>query len=413
MDKTTFLAVLKNKNFLKIWISQTLSQLTVHMINFILIVVIYEATGSTVAVGLLLALYVFPSLALGLFAGAFIDLWSKRKILLLTNLAQALIVLLYLGVSSKIWPIYSIVLLYSICDEFFNPAQAAYLPALVKRSHLPAANSFFLFTMQASFLVGYSIGGPIVKNLGFQAPFLLASFFLLVAALAAFLLPKDQPKKKIDLEKGFEEIAADIKEGYQFIKNETRVLVPIALYILSQIFVSTIAILFPSFTKNVLGIDIRDAGLVLILPAGLGAIIGSIIVERTIRVLGKKVLITIGFFCASAGLFVLALVVPRVVMAAGLASLTMVALGMAMIFVNIPAQTLLQENIPFDIRGRVFGILGALVTVAAAVPVFMAAGLADVVGETWIIFGIAVLMFIVGLLSLRRKNVLRIYNRSK
>ena len=112
MTKTTFLAVLKNQDFLKLWISQTLSQLTANMLNFILIIKVYEATASTVAVGLLLALYVAPSLFLGLFAGAFIDLWSKRKVLLLTNLSQSLIVLLYLGVGVKVWPIYSIVLLY-------------------------------------------------------------------------------------------------------------------------------------------------------------------------------------------------------------------------------------------------------------------------------------------------------------
>jgi len=412
MKKTTFLTVLKNGNFLKLWSSQALSQLTANMLNFILIVKVYEATGSTVAVGLLLALYVAPSLFLGLFAGAFIDLWSKRKVLLITNFSQALIVLLYLGIGSKIWPIYSIVFLYSICDEFFNPAQAASLPALVKREHLPAANSFFFFTLHASFLVGYSIGGPVVKILGVRSPFLLASFFLWIAALATYLLPKDKPRKTINLERGFDEIIADIKEGYRFIKNEPRVLIPIGLYVLSQIFVATIVILFPSFSENVLGIDIRDAGLVLILPAGIGAILGSIVVERLVKRLGKKVLISAGFFSAAFGLLALALVVPRVSFAAGLAFLTMVFLGMAMILVNIPAQTLLQENTPFDVRGRVFGVLGALVTVAAAIPVFITAALVDLVGVTWIVFGIGVLMFMVGLLSLRRKYVLQLYNRS-
>lgn len=415
MTKSTFIGVLKNRDFVKLWVSQGLSQLTANMLNFILIVRVFEATGSTVAIGLLLALHVAPSLFLGLFAGAFIDLWSKRKILILTNLSQALIVLLYLGVGSKVWPIYSIILLYSICDEFFNPTQAASLPALVDKNHLPAANSFFFFTMHSAFLVGYSMGGPVIKALGIRSPFILASFFLFVATLATYLLPKDKPKKKLDLEKGFEEVvaelAADVKEGYLFIKSEPRVLIPIALYVLSQIFVATVVILFPSFARDVLGIDIRDAGLVLILPAGIGAVLGIIIVERTVKKLGKRVLISLGIFTAAFGLLNLALVVPRVEIAPWFASLTMVILGAGAILVNIPSQTLLQENTPFDIRGRVFGVLGALVTVAAAIPVFVTAALVDVIGVTWIVFGIGILLLILGFLSLRKKYVLQLYNR--
>ncbi len=412
MTKTTFLAVLKNRDFLKLWISQALSQLTANMLNFILIIKVYEATGSTVAVGLLLALYVAPSLFLGLFAGAFIDLWSKRKVLLFTNLSQSLIVLLYLGVGVKVWPIYSIVLLYSICDEFFNPAQAASLPALVKKEHFPAANSFFFFTLHGAFLVGYSMGGPVIKALGQRSPFVLASIFLFIATLATYLLPKDEPRRRWDVEKGFGEIAKDVKEGYEFIKNEPRVLIPIGLYVLTQIFLATVVILFPSYSQNVLGIDIRDAGLILILPAGIGAVLGSILVERSIKRLGKRILITIGIFGSAFGLMSLALIVPRVTMATFFAFVTMIALGMTSIMVNIPAQTLLQENTRFDVRGRVFGVLGALVTVAAAIPVFVTAALVDLMGVTWIVLIISLFVFILGLFSLRKKYVLRIYHRS-
>ncbi len=413
MTKTTFLAVLKNRDFLKLWLSQSLSQLTANMLNFVLIVWVFEATGSTVAVGLLLALYVAPSLFLGLFSGAFIDLWSKRRVLLITNLAQALIVLLYLGVSNKIWPIYSIVLLYSICDEFFNPSQAALLPSLVKREEYPAANSFFFFTMHGAFLVGYSMGGQMIKVFGSQSIFFIASLFLFIAALATFFLPKDEPRRRWDIERGFGEIADDVKEGYKFIKNERRVLVPIGLYVLTQILLATVVILFPSYSQNVLGIDIRDAGLALILPAGVGAILGSILVERTIKKLGKRLLISIGIFGSGFGLLSLALLVPRVAAPTAFAFVTMVLLGIAGIMVNIPAQTLLQENTPFDVRGRVFGVLGALVTVAAAIPVLITATLVDLIGVNWIVFLISMVVFILGFFSLRKRYVLSIYNRTR
>jgi MFS family permease len=189
-------------------------------------------------------------------------------------------------------------------------------------------------------------------------------------------------------------------------------LIPIGLYVLTQILLATVVILFPSYSQNVLGIDIRDAGLILILPAGIGAVIGSILVERSIKKLGKRILISIGIFGSAFGLLSLALFVPRVTMATFFAFLTMVSLGMTSIMVNIPAQTLLQENTPFDVRGRVFGVLGALVTVAAAIPVFITAAFVDLIGVNWVVFTISIFVFILGFISLRKKYVLRIYNRS-
>ncbi len=408
--KITFIEVIKNRHFAKVWTSQFFSQLTANMLNFVLIVRIYEATASTVAVGFFFATYAAPSVFLGLFSGAFIDLMSKRKVLLLTNLSQALIVLLYLGVGDKIWPIYTIVLLYSICDEFFTPAEASTIPAIVKKDNLPAANSLFLFTLHGAFLVGYSIAGPVIKFFGNTVPFFLASVFNFIAATAIFFLPKDKPKKGITIETSFEDFVRDIKEGYVFIKNEPKVLIPIILYVTSQIIIASAVVLLPSFASDVLLMDIKDAGLLLVLPAGIGALLGAFIVERTIKKLGKRLLITGGIFLASLALMILALIAPltQIVL---FSSVLMVVLGISMVLVSVPAQTLLQENTPFDVRGRVFGALGAFVAISAALPLFVVAGLTDLFGPVAILTLIALILLTGGLLSLKKEYVLQIYNR--
>jgi len=408
--KTTFIEVMRNRHFLKIWISQFFSQLTANMLNFVLIVRIYEVTQSTVAIGIFLAIYAAPSVFLGLFSGAFIDLMSKRKILLMTNISQALIVLLYLGIGDKIWPIYTIVLLYSVCDEFFTPAEASTIPAIVKKKNLPAANSLFLFTLYGAFLVGYSIAGPLIKFFGSTFPFFLACIFNLIAATAVFLLPKDKPRKGITIETSFEDFIDDIKEGYIFIKNESKVLIPIVLYVISQIIIASAVVLMPSFASDVLLMDIKDAGLLLVLPAGIGALLGAFLVERTIKKLGKRLLITSGIFIASLGLILLALVAPRIDIIF-FASFLMAILGASMVIVSVPAQTLLQENTPFDVRGRVFGALGAFVAISAALPLFVVAGLTDLFGPVAILTMIALILFIGGLASLKKEYVLRIYYR--
>ncbi|MFH1289521.1 MAG: MFS transporter, partial [Patescibacteria group bacterium] len=325
-----------NKNFTKLWLSQGLSLLTSNMLNFILMIKIFEATGSTVAVGLYLALYTLPSVFLGLFAGAFIDLWSKRKILILTNAAQALVVLLYLGASDKIWPIYSIVLLYSMCDEFFLPAQASTLPAIVSKKQLSRANSLFMMTMQATFLIGFTIGGPIIRLLGNQGPFILASLFLMVSALSVYFLPKDKPADEIKFSKNFDEnfekIISQIREGYSFIRKERKILIPLVIYVLIQVVMAIVTILFPVISQKLLAVDIRDAGLILITPLGFGMIAGMFALNRIIDRMGKRISIAIGSFLAILGVLGIVIAAPAVKLKIPVACFSTFLLGISMVF---------------------------------------------------------------------------------
>ena len=405
-----------NKNFTKLWLSQGLSLLTSNMLNFILMIKIFEATGSTVAVGLYLALYTLPSVFLGLFAGAFIDLWSKRKILILTNAAQALVVLLYLGASDKIWPIYSIVLLYSMCDEFFLPAQASTLPAIVSKKQLSRANSLFMMTMQATFLIGFTIGGPIIRLLGNQGPFILASLFLMVSALSVYFLPKDKPADEIKFSKNFDEnfekIISQIREGYSFIRKERKILIPLVIYVLIQVVMAIVTILFPVISQKLLAVDIRDAGLILITPLGFGMIAGMFALNRIIDRMGKRISIAIGSFLAILGVLGIVIAAPAVKLKIPVACFSTFLLGISMVFSLVPTQTLLQENTPFKVRGRVFGILGALTTIALAVPVFVSAALVDILGPIWAIGLICVILSTIGILSARKKYVKQFYYRA-
>lgn len=405
-----------NKNFSKLWLSQGLSLLTSNMLNFILMIKIFEATGSTVAVGLYLALYTLPSLFLGLFAGAFIDLWSKRKILILTNVAQALVVLLYLGVSDKIWPIYSIVLLYSMCDEFFLPAQASTLPAIVSKKRLPRANSLFMMTMQITFLVGFTIGGPVIRLLGDRGPFVLASFFLMASALAVYFLPKDKPADEIkfgkNFDENFEKIISQIREGYSFIRKERKVLIPLIIYVLIQVVMAIVTILFPVISQKLLAVDIRDAGLILITPLGFGMIAGMFVLNRIIGKTGKRILISIGSFLGILAVLGIVVAAPAVNLKIPTASFSTFLLGISMVFSLVPTQTLLQENTPFKVRGRVFGLLGALTTISLAVPVFVSAALVDILGPIWAMGMICVILATIGILSARKKYVKQFYYRA-
>jgi predicted MFS family arabinose efflux permease len=378
---------------------------------------IYEETGSTTALSLFLLVYTAPSVFLGLFAGAFIDFWSKRKVILWTNLAQALVVLLYLGVKGgMIWPLYSIVFLYSLCDEFFGPALAANLPSLVKKESLPLANSLFLFTTQASIIVGSVLGGPLVKYLGNQAPFFLSSFFLFLAAAAGFSLPRDQPKRigRETFESQIQALAKDIVAGYHFIKSRPRVFYPFCFYALSQMTIIVSLVLFPSLAGQLLKVDVRDAGLMVLLPVGLGGILGTVYLTRKIKSWGRKKLISVGWLLSGFCFLFMSLVIPQINFARSAAFLILFLLGLGGILVINTSLTMIQENTPEEIRGRVFGALSALMIISSYLPVFFLATITDFFGVVTTLFLIGTIIFLIGVISFKidRAYVLRTRHRS-
>lgn len=401
MRKNKYLKVLGNKNFLKLWGSQILSQVALNMLNFILVLKIFDQTGSTVAVSLVLIFYALPALILGPLSGTLVDLWNKRQLLMLTNALQGLIILFYIPFKELIWPIYGIIFLYSFVNQFYLPGEAATLPGVVEKKSLSVANSIFLFSIYGSFIGGYGLAGPIVKSMGWEAPFVLATLMLWLASLSTSLLPSGTGRSQVGA-KNLAQFWARLKEGYQFIRSEPLVFLPFLLLVFAQTLTSTSAVLFPSYATKILAIDIRDLSVVLIIPAGTGAFLGAATVVKRAKKVRKKTLIESGVFLASFCLFLLAFLVPKILnfhLRLATTSLVMFLAGVAFVFFAVPTQTLIQEHTPKKLRGRVFGVLGFMITLGMTVPVLVAATIADFLGVTWIIFLAAAFIGLIGIYS--------------
>lgn len=406
----TFVKVLTETEFSKLWISQILSQVSLHLINFLIILKIFEATGSSVAVSLVWLFYALPAVILGPFSGTIIDLASRRKILFTTNAAQAITVLFYLPAQEAVWPIYSIIFVYALLNQIFVPAEAATVPFLVPKELFAAANTLFIFTIYASFLVGLGIAGPVVKAVGDTTPFVLISILLGLAAFAVYRLPEEKRKKDVRSPKEFWD---RFVQGYGFIQEKPMVLFPLLLLVSSGILIPIIAVLAPAITVKILGIPLIEASTTLILPAGLGAIVGALLVVRMLRTgrVRKKRLISWGIFLAAVSLLWISLVVPSSNNRPFSGGLGTFFLGWAFATTVVPSQTMLQEQTPDELRGRVFGALNFLITSASILPVIFAATLAEFFGEIPLLIAISSLLFLLALISLNSEQVAKAYKK--
>ena len=144
--------VFANRSFLELWGVQIASVVSANILLFSSINFIFNHTQSTIAVGLLTFFYYLPTVILGFFSGAVVDRFPKDKILVISTLAQALFIWLFLGIKTHPFLIYPLVFLYSSFDEFINPTIGALLPETVKKEHLGEANSVWLFLAGAVIL---------------------------------------------------------------------------------------------------------------------------------------------------------------------------------------------------------------------------------------------------------------------
>jgi len=391
--KNNFLAVLKTK-FVFLWLSQILSQITGNLINFTLTVIIFEKTYSTAAVSLIWFFYLIPALILGPFSGVIVDLVDKRKILVITNFIQALIVFSYLMFKIKVWVIYSLIFLYSLVNQLYLPAEGATLPLLIPKNLYPIANTLFMFTANATFLVGFTLAGPLIRLLGRENIFFLAGFFLVLAALAVWFLPRNiigERKRVVNPIIFFRKF----REGYRYIKNTPLIIFPLCLIIASQIVVGVLGITVPTYAQEILDIPVIDAGLAIISPAGIGALIGGIFATKKLtQKVRKKIIISSGLGFASLSFISLGLIIPLLSYQGKIITSAIFAffLGMAFVFLVIPSQTFIQIATPKKFYGRIYGVLGFLITLASIMPILMIGTLVD-------LLGIRVILVIIGLLS--------------
>lgn len=381
-----FEAVIKKPQFISLWLSQILSQLTVNIMNFILLTKLFTVTGSTIATSMLWVAYALPAIFFGPIGAASVDLVNRRKILMITNLLQALTVGGFvLTHQSSLFLLYFVVVLYSLFNQFYVPAESSSLPSVVSKEHLAYANSLFFITQQGSLVLGFGVAGILLSLLGFTGSLILCSVFLFVAFISTTFLPDMKPTAKVPeaLDKLLITFFKSIYEGYEFIKDHKIILFPLLLLIGMQVSLAVIIVNLPLIATEILKVSVNYAGLLVVVPAGIGAVIGSIVVPKNLhKNWRKKSVIEVSAALLSLGVFLIVFLIPflPVMFRVLLEPLFVVLIGFGFIGITIPTLTYLQESTPLWLRGRVFGNLWFLVTIATIFPVLFSGVITEFFG---------------------------------
>jgi MFS transporter, DHA3 family, macrolide efflux protein len=374
---------LLNRDFLLLWQGQFVSMLGSQAFSVAMIFWIKRQTDSASLLGLGMMSQWVPAVLLGPFGGAMADRVSRRKILILADLARGAaaialgaLVLLAPGRSGTIL-LWLLVLsaVMGVGDAFFRPAVSAAIPDLVPESEVPRANSANRLALDLSTFLGQGAGGILFRLIGPGVLFLCDGVSYLFAALSESLI-RLPPPSVVARASGWRQAGADfwreVKFGLRHVAGRKGLRYLLFLSPLDSFLMITIVVLLPFYVEDFLRVKPDWYGF-LVAAFGAGSFIGSITAGAT-NITGRPR--TWAFLGSGAGIGVAAVALGAARSPWPAMACIFVA-GLMSGFNVIHLLSLAQLTTPSDLRGRVLSLFETLGL--STMP--LAAGVAGVVAD--------------------------------
>jgi MFS family permease len=315
---------------------------------------LYSLTGSILALGMIGLVEVIPHISISLFAGHYVDILNKRRIIMYTTLllmVGAMILLLYslpvLNGFQKFgtFPIYITFFITGIARGILMPAHTAMLGQLVPRTHLASAATWNSANWHIAAVAGPAIGGMVYGFFGIVTAYVI----IFLTYLASFLLvwrmnvPEQEPIRKNT------SMISNIREGISFVFNNQLLLGAFSLDMFAVLFGGAVAML-PAFASDVLHVGPQGLGFLRACPA-MGAILMSFILASRPPMRRTGLILFLGL--TGFGLCMIGFALSKVLW------LSAFFLIMSGVFDNISViirQTILQLFTPEEMKGRVASV---------------------------------------------------------
>ncbi|WP_028534141.1 MFS transporter [Paludibacterium yongneupense] len=359
-----------NRNFALLWTGQLVSQLGDKIYGIAMLWWLLEKTASPVFTSAFLILAMVPEMLLSPVAGVYIDRWSTKTVLIATDLLRAAIVLalalLYRGNALQAGHVYLAAFAISLCSAFANPATMALIPAVVDKASLQGANARSQLVVGATRILGPLLGASSVAMAGYMPVLLFnAASYLFSAAAVGLLLLRPATAASV------EPLWFGLKQGLRHMASDNRVTTVVSLVALVHVCFGGLIVALPFIARQMTGAGIDNLGM-LESALGLGIVAGSLHLARR----SPAPVHIARFVQPIAGMalcmFMFGLLLHTQTGRLALCSLLCAAIGGCIALLGIFWQTVIQNCVAADMRGRVFSVLSS--TGNIALPLSMAAG---------------------------------------
>lgn len=374
--RASFAEVLRNRDFLALWLGQIISQIGDSFTYLALLITVNQLTGSTVAMGTMMISLTLPPLLLSFLAGAIADRVDRKRLMIASDLLRGLLVLAFLTVRSaeQVYIFYIIGFLVSSVSLFFAPAKTAMIPKIVEgEDRLLTANALSQTVRVVSLLIGPALAGFVIGWLGPGVAFVVDSLTFLASAIA--ILTISTSGKTTDTERVSATMLWNrLAQGLSYTIRHRTVLGIIITLLVAFLGIGAVEVLFVPYLQGEFGARPEALGLVQT-SQGVGMLVGSVLVGnlaarfRLTRIIAWSIAL-LGLGVAACGLVSQFVLIP----------IAMFVAGLALAPINAALTTLMQVTVPNDKLGRVGSVVDSTTTVSYLISMGGAAFVADALG---------------------------------
>jgi MFS transporter, DHA3 family, macrolide efflux protein len=209
--------------FSLIWVGQLVSLLGSSMTSFALGLWALKQTSSVTQFALIVVLAGLPGILIAPFAGALVDRWDRKKVMLGADLGSALVVLTYAALlytgNLQVWHIYIGAFVTSICGTFQWPAYIAAITMLIDRSQYGRVNGMLEFGQAGATIAAPALGGLLLGLVNIWGVLIVdfATFLFAVTTLLFAKIPKPEVSEEGRRARG--SLLQEAKFGWTFIRE--------------------------------------------------------------------------------------------------------------------------------------------------------------------------------------------------
>ena len=377
--KTGIFTVLRNRDFLALWLSQLVSKIGDNFAVVAALVLINElAARSGLAVVVIAAAMTIPQL-FALVSGVFLDRFSRKSVMIASDLLRAGVILLALLVQrpGQLYILYLTAFVVMGLSAVYIPARNASLPNMVPEDELLTANALIQATELVSLIAGASLATLVISLTSTSTAFIVDSITFAVSALflVAARIPQGRTSSTLSAPRGeFRKFWEEFADGVRYVGSNKPLLLLMAITTVATLGLSATVLLAAAYFKQLLGISAQYLGL-LQATEGIGMALGAVLISAYASWARSRQIVSVAMIVLGLGILVFALAPVYWLVLVGA-----LIVGLCVVSARTTLAAMTQALVPDAQRGRVESAMVTVIGMGTMGALIMAGILGDLVG---------------------------------
>lgn len=385
--------------FFTIWAGQTVSLVGSQIVQFALVWYLTEQTGSATVLATATLVAMLPMIVFGPFAGALVDRWNRRLVMIAADGAVALasfwLAYMFWIDAVQVWQIYLIMFVRALGGAFQWPAMQASTTLMVPEKHLTRVAGMNQTLNGALNIVGPPLGALVMSLMPLFGVMMLDVGTALLAIVPLLFVRIPQPASAADALAGAPRpsLWADVRAAMRYVRGWPGLLALIGAAMIIKIALTPAFALLPLLVNQYFGGDAGQLGL-LEAVFGVGVVASGLLLSIWGGFRRRVYTLLVGLLILSGGLLALGMT-PSTAFAMAIGSMLLVGIGVPLI--DGPLIAIMQATVAPAMQGRVFMLMGSLVSLTSPIGLAIAGPVSDSIGlQAWYLTA-ALLCGVIGL----------------